>query len=120
LVSNQLTKNTWTELNQKIDIYDATKANGLINNSTLTNFKDDIDTKVKAINKNGIIVNPKLANDLDAYARQWLAENSSKYTPKSLELRDAFKEAITKEYNDIIQNFVSDKYKAPKNRNLQS
>ena len=112
--SNQLTKNTWTELNQKIDIYDATKANGLINNSTLTNFKDDIDTKVKAINKNGTVVDPRLANDLDAYARQWLAENTSKYPPKSLELRDAFKEAITKEYNDIIQNFVSDKYKAVK------
>lgn len=112
--ANQLTKNTWNELNQKIDIYDATKTNGLINNSTFKNFKDDIDTKVKAINKNGTVVDPRLANDLDAYARQWLAENTSKYPPNSLELRDAFKQAITKEYNDILKNFVSEKYKTSK------
>lgn len=112
--ANQLTKNTWNELNQKIDIYDATKTNGLINNSTFKNFKDDIDTKVKAINKNGTVVDPRLANDLDAYARQWLVENTSKYPPNSLELRDAFKQAITKEYNDILKNFVSEKYKTGK------
>ena len=112
--SNQLTKNTWNELNQKIDIYDATKTNGLINNSTFKNFKDDIDTKVKAVNKNGTVVDPRLANDLDAYARQWLVENTSKYPTNSLELRDAFKEAITKEYNDILKNFVSEKYKTSK------
>ena len=112
--ATQLTKNTWNELNQKIDIYDATKPNGLINFSTFKNFKDDIETKVKAINKNGTIVDPRLANDLDAYGRKWLDENTSKYPPNSLELRDAFKKAITQEYKDIIQNFVSDKYKTIK------
>lgn len=104
--SNQLTKNTWNELNQRITIYDATQTNGLINDRVFKTFKSDIDNKIKAINKNGTVLDPRIANDFDAFARQWLNENASKYPKNSLELKNAFKKAITEEYNEVSKQFL--------------
>ena len=104
--ANQLTKNTFKELDARVEIYKATQENGLINDRTFRTFKNDIDATIKSINKNGILIDPRITNDFDAFARQWLNENAKNYEKGSLKLKIDFKKAITEEYNEVRKQFL--------------
>lgn len=104
--SKQLTKKTFDEYYVNIiTTKDTKKYDGIILSDKFQALKNDIDTKVKALNKNGILVESFLANKFEQYARQWVLDHIDEY-PKRSDLIANFDKAMIEQYNIYKQTVL--------------
>lgn len=107
--SSQLREITYNNYFKKISIFAGTetdkKVNGYLNIPLFKFYKDDVEDKLKEINKNGTVVDVYLAGKFEQDSRQWLFDNKDKYENPS-DFESAFKKYITEEYK-ILKNILS-------------